>query len=105
MDGGKKWGLVCFEVCFAGANIGKNGGQCVWKYWLDKYQVFHSIFEIIYNIIARIFGSKYSTSKMYFVATIIDHLQQSYDDNVGLLHGMVMRMKSKYNWYWGILRK
>lgn len=49
----------------------------------------------------------YSTTNIYFeeFSRLYDHLQQSGNETIGLLHGMVMRIEFKYNISWGDIDK
>lgn len=66
--------------------------------WLNiKYFIY--FLKLFYEITVRIFGSKYYTVNIYFkeLSSLYDPLQQSCDNDEELLHGVVIRMKFKYN--------
>lgn len=53
------------------------------------------------------FGTQHFTTNIYFkeLSKLYDHLQQICDEATGLLYGMAMRMKFKYNKYWDDIEK
>ncbi|KAG2725612.1 hypothetical protein I3760_01G073900 [Carya illinoinensis] len=73
----------------------------------DRVKCFVDFLKLFYDTTMRISGSKYCTANLYFdeLSRIHDHLQHNYGNSEGLLFATAMRMKSKYEKYWGDIVK
>ena len=71
----------------------------------DIVRAFMKFLKLFYEVTLRISGSLYTTSNLFFqeLSTVYDHLQGYCEDDDYLLSTMTMRMKSKYDKYWGHL--
>ena len=71
----------------------------------DIVRAFMKFLKLFYEVTLRISGSLYTTSNLFFqeLSTVYDHLQGYCEDDDYLLSTMSMRMKSKYDKYWGHL--
>ena len=67
--------------------------------------MFMKFLKLFYEVTLRISGSLYTTSNLLFqeLSTVYDHLQGYCEDDDYILSTMAMRMKSKYDKYWGHL--